>query len=197
MNYLAHFYLADDTQTSISGALLGDFVKGAAWQQLPADEQVGVLLHRRIDVWTDQWVIDCGLTQIAPGKLRRLVGIALDVYLDHLLANHWHDWHHQSLDTFSQHAYEELAQTSAAFAPTQMITNMTQYDWLCRYQDTRVIKRALERIGERFRRPLPLADLYPHLLKHHSQIQEHFFEVFPQIRALCQQWSEELLAERR
>lgn len=192
MNYLAHFYLADDTSTSICGALLGDFVKGNDWQQLPTHEQIGVLLHRRIDSWTDNWVRENQLTLMVPKARRRLCGIALDVYMDHLLANQWQNWHQAPLLQFSQQVYLELSQTSPEFAPWRMIENMSQYNWLCSYQSIEVIERALSRIGERFRRPQPLAELLPHFESHRAELEAHFEKMLPTLRACCQAWAEEL-----
>ena len=54
MNYLAHLYLSDDgTPESLVGALLGDFVKGDDHRNYPPAIQRAILLHRKIDAFTD------------------------------------------------------------------------------------------------------------------------------------------------
>ena len=54
MNHLAHLVLAGPDPDHRLGALLGDHVKGRlALQTLPDGLRSGVVLHRRIDVWTD------------------------------------------------------------------------------------------------------------------------------------------------
>ena len=54
MNHLAHFVLAGPDPDFRFGALLADHVKGRqALQTLPDSVRSGVVLHRRIDAWTD------------------------------------------------------------------------------------------------------------------------------------------------
>ncbi len=88
MNYLAHLHIAAHTRTSLVGAFMGDFVKGRAWQQLPAELAQGVRLHRHVDSWIDQRYLDAQLPQLFPAPLRRFSTIALDIYLDYLLCAH-------------------------------------------------------------------------------------------------------------
>jgi acyl carrier protein phosphodiesterase len=53
MNYLAHLFLADDTPESLIGNLLGDFLKGVNKEQYSIAIQLGIELHRKVDVCTD------------------------------------------------------------------------------------------------------------------------------------------------
>ena len=53
MNYIAHIYLAEHTQTSKLGNFLGDFVKGPDLSSLPVEIQTGIKFHRAIDSYTD------------------------------------------------------------------------------------------------------------------------------------------------
>ncbi len=53
MNYLAHLHLAAHTHSSLTGNLLGDFVKGALPTGLAAPFDEGIWLHRKIDAFTD------------------------------------------------------------------------------------------------------------------------------------------------
>ncbi len=100
MNYLAHFHIAKHTGTSITGALLGDFVKGHTWQKLTADWQVGILLHRKIDSFTDQQLAKMNAFTYFSTPLRRYSGIALDVYFDYLLSRHWARFSQQDKNAF-------------------------------------------------------------------------------------------------
>ena len=53
MNYLAHLQLAARTNTSLVGAILGDFIKGRRYLELSAELRVGVRLHRKVDAYTE------------------------------------------------------------------------------------------------------------------------------------------------
>lgn len=87
MDHLAHVVLAGRNPLAVTGALLGDFWRGALDPAWPAALAAGVRLHRRIDTWTDGHpaVLEAR-AGFDPG-FRRYAGIALDVWFDHLLAN--------------------------------------------------------------------------------------------------------------
>nr|MBR9810071.1 hypothetical protein [bacterium] len=56
MNFLAHFHLAQPTDGSRIGALLGDFVRGtpeSLQTRFPPEVVNGIILHRAIDRFTD------------------------------------------------------------------------------------------------------------------------------------------------
>ncbi len=53
MNFLAHLYLAGDSEPIILGNFLGDFVKGRLLQQFEPSILKGIALHRNIDSFTD------------------------------------------------------------------------------------------------------------------------------------------------
>lgn len=53
MNYFAHLYLADNSPGSQIGSLLGDFVKGTLDNAYDEEITRGILIHRRIDSFSD------------------------------------------------------------------------------------------------------------------------------------------------
>lgn len=89
MNFLAHLHLAHLADSSLSGNLLADFVRGDPAGEWPADVVEGIFMHRRIDVLTDN------LPEVAEAKgwfrpeTRRVAPITLDVMWDHFLSRHW------------------------------------------------------------------------------------------------------------
>jgi hypothetical protein len=53
MNFLAHLHLAAHTGSSLTGNLLGDFIKGPLPTGLADHFDEGIWLHRKIDAFTD------------------------------------------------------------------------------------------------------------------------------------------------
>lgn len=53
MNFLAHLHLAHLADSSLSGNLLADFVRGNPTDAYSAEVVDGIFMHRRIDVLTD------------------------------------------------------------------------------------------------------------------------------------------------
>lgn len=89
MNFLAHLHLAHLADSSLSGNLLADFVRGNPETHYSPDVVAGIFMHRRIDVMTDN------LPQVREAKewfrseTRRVAPITLDVMWDHFLSRHW------------------------------------------------------------------------------------------------------------
>ncbi|HCY42696.1 MAG TPA: DUF479 domain-containing protein [Prolixibacteraceae bacterium] len=105
MNYLAHIYLSGDSEEIKLGNFIGDFVKGNRYKEFPEQVAFGILLHRRIDSFTDQHA-DVGecikLLRPAYGKYS---GIVIDVFFDHFLASNWSDYSVYSLRNFAKNAH--------------------------------------------------------------------------------------------
>ena len=69
--------------------------------------QAGIHLHRAIDTFTDQhptFRAHCKLLSPEHGHYARVI---MDVVYDHLLAQHWNDFHDQPLAEFAQDFYRE------------------------------------------------------------------------------------------
>ncbi len=105
MNYLAHIYLSGDSEEIKLGNFIGDFVKGNRHQEFPEQVAYGILLHRRIDSFTDQHsdVKEC-IKLLRPGY-GRYSGIIADVFFDHFLAANWNDYSVHTLRNFAKNAH--------------------------------------------------------------------------------------------
>lgn len=105
MNYLAHIYLSGNSEDIILGNFIGDFVKGNRHQHYPEQVAYGILLHRRIDSFTDQHeaVREC-IRMLRPGY-GKYAGIVADVFFDHFLAHNWDDYSVYTLRRFAKNAH--------------------------------------------------------------------------------------------
>ena len=174
MNYLAHLYLADDDAESLIGSLMGDFIKGRVDERLPVGIRNGVILHRRVDTFTDAHpVVRRSKARIRP-EFRRYAGILVDMFYDHFLARRWSDYASLPLEHFSHRVYRVLADGQHTF-PSRMQRSMTyliDHDLLMSYREVGGIAHALAGIERRLKRPSglrhaaseagqPLADLPP------------------------------------
>lgn len=105
MNYLAHIYLSGDSEEIKVGNFIGDFVKGNQHQQFPEQVAYGIILHRRIDSFTDHHAIvrEC-IHLLRPGY-GKYAGIVTDIFFDHFLASNWKDYSLDSLNHFTKNAH--------------------------------------------------------------------------------------------
>ncbi|MFT6530014.1 MAG: acyl carrier protein phosphodiesterase [Psychrosphaera sp.] len=191
MNYLAHVHLANVTNTSKTGSLLGDFVKGQV-SGLNFDNEIkqGIQLHRSIDSFTDAHRYTRSLT-VQLGKLRRYGGIIIDVLYDHQLALNFDQFHHQSLNRFAKECYAELDTELLAALPdsyVKTVKEMKQMDWLSGYGELPNIERALIGISKRLKRPVDLTQCLDWYQTNQDNIELGFSEFYTDlINFACKQ----------
>lgn len=185
MNYLAHLLLADYSDDALLGAMLGDFVAGAALGDWPDAVQREIRIHRWIDGYTDRHPEVLGLKANFPQGQRRYAGILLDVYFDHLLARDWPLHADQALDAFSQRVYAALRTHQATLPPrlAAMAPLMAAGDWLSSYRHREAVDRAVGGIARRLARGDLLLACLPTLRAHEGAAQAAFARFFPELRA--------------
>lgn len=154
MNYLAHTWLARHSDDALLGGLLGDFVHAnVALLDWPPEVRSEILLHRRIDRYTDTHPAVTEM-RAAFGDLRRYAGIVLDVYFDHLLARDWSRWNDIPLTEFTARVYRVLEEHHAQLPPRlqRIAPHMAADDWLGSYRHRETVDSAIRGISTRLSR---------------------------------------------
>lgn len=100
MNYLAHILLSGENSDIRVGNFIGDYVKGNQYLKYSEDMQKGILLHRRIDKFTDTHELVKESMQIFRPKYKKYAGVIVDVVYDHVLTKNWNKYCNQSLHEF-------------------------------------------------------------------------------------------------
>jgi acyl carrier protein phosphodiesterase len=155
VNYLAHVYLARHDDDAMLGALLGDFVFGLSGPQAyPPPIRDEILIHRRLDRFTDAHPSVVAARALFPDGHRRYAGIALDVYYDHLLARDWARWSEVGLDAFTARFYAHLLANQAHLPARlqQIAPHMARHDWLGGYRERASVDTTVRRIATRLSR---------------------------------------------
>ena len=89
LNYLSHIFLSKN-QTGIAiGNFIGDFVKGSQFNDYPGNIRKGIILHRKIDHFTDNHPVVIELKAFIRPTFGRYSGIILDMYFDFFLASNF------------------------------------------------------------------------------------------------------------
>ena len=101
MNYLAHLYLSGSSDKLKLGNFIGDYVKGKKYFQYPEEIQKGILLHRKIDSFTDSHPLFQNSKLPFQPVYGKFAGIVGDLVFDHFLASNW--------DAYSIHSLSEFA----------------------------------------------------------------------------------------
>lgn len=189
MNWLAHLYLSEPNPAVRIGNLLPDMVSVSALTGLSAEMLRGVKQHRRIDAFTDTHpVVRRSISRVNP-DFRRFGGILVDVFYDHFLARDWQSFSPLPLPAFAAEIYDSFHRYRLEIPPEAMVhlEHMREMNWLCAYREIDGILAALDRLGLRLRRPIPLGNAISVLRDNYDDFYADFSAFFPEIISHLQQ----------
>lgn len=148
MNFLAHAYLSFENPDLIVGNIIADMIKGRQIDKLPDDIQQGVILHRKIDAFTDSHPIVKDAMRLFAKSAGRYGGLFIDISFDHFLATSKRYEPQVGWKDFSDYCYSIL-EAKSDILPAKFI-NMFMYmkseNWLLNYQHKWMIKKSFERV---------------------------------------------------
>ena len=164
------------------GNFLGDFVKGSNLDHLPKHIAKGIRLHRKIDSFTDNHPLVIDLRQQFPSSLRRMSGVVIDIYFDHLLCRHWPVYSQTPLEEVLDIFYAQLLfhdlQISSRFSKVKQ--GLIDYKWLQDYQQLAACTRAFYQIEKRLQHKIQFADEAETFLhKNQPNFEKTFLEFYP------------------
>ncbi len=183
MNYLAHALLSGPDPGWRLGGFLGDHVRGGDWCSYPPAVAAGILLHRRIDSYTDRHpAFGASRARLTP-TLRRYGGIVVDVYYDHFLAREFDRWSDVALPTFAQGCYE-LLRAHRQMLPRSLkrfARHLEAEDLLVNYRRRAALGPVFAGIAGRLSRPGPVASAAAELEHAGSELAADFGRLFPDL----------------
>jgi acyl carrier protein phosphodiesterase len=183
MNFLAHFYLSDQTVEGLVGSLLGDFVRGNFVGKYTPTIEREIDIHRKIDVFTDTNLIVKQSKQRVSTSRKKYSGVLVDMFYDHFFAINFEKYSQVSLTEFSEKVYQSINQ-SREFLPFELhekIIWIAKYDLLNTYTKIEGIDRALYGISRRIKRENTLPEGIFDLKNNYAELQKDFAVFFPQL----------------
>jgi|SRR5690554_651413 len=108
MNFLAHIYLSGNNKQLITGNFIGDHIKGKNFLKYPGRIREGIILHRRIDTFTDTHPLAREVRLLFRHEYRLYSGVVTDLVFDHYLAKNWHCFSATSLKHFTHKVHRVL-----------------------------------------------------------------------------------------
>lgn len=195
MNYLAHLLLADHTDASRIGNLLGDFAKGSLAElrkTYPNDLVLGIEMHRAVDKFTDSHPTFKKSRSLLAPERSRFAGIIIDILYDHFLAKHWAKYAETPLDIFTQEVYQALERHPEWHAGrlAEILPSLKNDDWLMNYRSIEGIAYTLQRVSMRSPGISPIAGGIHDLKKHYSELETIFHEFMPELIYFSDQWKQ-------
>lgn len=181
MNYLAHSVLADFGDDVLLGSLLGDAWRGRPERLENVAVRCGLMLHRRLDVFTDAHPCFARSRARLRPQYRRYAGILVDVFYDHFLARDWPVFRADSSVAFAQRVYQ-LTLDKEAQLPEKLrrfARYMRKHQLLTGYARREVIGQVLGGLSQRLSRANPIADALDELIRNETGLREDFYRFFP------------------
>lgn len=186
MNYLAHILLSGDNGKRRIGGFIADFVKGSRFEQYPFDVKQGIILHRRIDAYTDAHEKVKEAKNILRPYFGRYSGIVLDIFYDHFLAKNMSDYAPEGLLKFTRNfyldmiAYQQYLPLSVkSFAWHFIMTNR-----LYKYSKQSGVEHSLEIMSNYSSLPPISKEAIVVLNKYNTELEQNFREFFPDAQQL-------------
>jgi acyl carrier protein phosphodiesterase len=184
MNFLAHAYLSPDEPLIMLGNTFGDFVKGKKMEDVHPELKKGVLLHRRIDHFTDTHQLVKKCIEIFRPVSGRFSAIIVDMTFDYFLAKNWLNYSEVSLNGFVTDLFvkyedhrESLTEKIKMVAPI-----MRMQEWMLQYQTIEGLGNILKQMSNRIKNRAVLEDSIPVLIEKEVELEALFISFFSELR---------------
>ncbi len=197
MNYLAHIYLSNGNENIQLGNFFADAVKGNSYLSYPSEIQKGILLHRKIDTFTDFHPEVRRSKSRLNSNFGLYKGIIIDIFYDHFLACNWHLFSTVSLDDFAENFYSILMKNFS------ILPEMTQHvlpflikqNWLKSYANLEGIEKVLIGMNKRTKDHSGMDLAMGDLVEHYNALETDFHAFFPELTKFAHNQLMELLKE--
>lgn len=180
MNFLAHAFLSGDQPDILIGNFIADHINGNDYTHYRKGIIRGILLHRRIDSFTDSHPLFLSSKRRLHRNYHKYSGVIVDMFYDHFLATDWPFWSSCGLTEFTGRSYAVLMQNFAILPPhtRRILPYMVEDDWLASYADLDFLQMSLQGLATRtpYRSGMEMAvgDLRAHYELFHSEFRDFF-----------------------
>ena len=188
MNFLAHIYLSGDSMEILIGNFIGDYVKGKKFTGYPEEVIQGIMLHRKIDSFTDSHSITRSSKKIIAEKYGLYAGIVVDIYYDHFLSANWDLYSEMPLREYIHDRYRLLDSGFSIFPAgvKSWFPYFIKSNWLETYIHFEGLNTVFKRMS--YRTSLPDHSDYAvnQLKENYDFLKENFIEFFADMREMVQ-----------
>lgn len=189
MNFLAHIYLSGDNEFVTIGNFIADGIRGKSYKKFPIDVQIGILLHREIDTYTDAHPIVRQSTKRLHKNYSHYSGVIVDILYDHFLAKNWKDYSNVPLEVYVEQFYDSL-EANFEMLPNRtqrMLPHMIADNWLLSYAKIEGIQRVLDGMNRRTKNVSGMNTATNELKQYFAEFENEFTSFFEELRAFTKQ----------
>lgn len=183
MNYLAHFFLSNNDENLIIGNYIADDVKGKAYLDYSPEIQQGILLHRKIDDFTDNHSIVNNSKELIRHHQNKYTPVVMDVFYDYFLANNWSIYSEKELLEFTNKIYKTLFKNINVLpSKSKMrLPFMAKSNWLYNYKNISGIEKSLTGLSKRTKYSNNMNNAHHILREKENELNTDFNSFFPEL----------------
>lgn len=183
MNFLAHLYLSCEQEELLVGNFLADYIGNKDLIKYAAPIQDGILLHRKIDSYTDNHeIVRKGVHRLYAAH-SKYAPVIIDVLYDYFLAKNWYKYHDLALTDFANQTYDILLKY-LDIMPERLqgvLPRMVEDNWLVGYSKKQGIAFTFNRMKRRVSKPQYLENILESMERDFDQLDEEFNLFFPDV----------------
>lgn len=189
MNVLAHQLLSGNDDEIKIGNAIGDWVRGRDYENYPQGIKKGILLHRKIDHFTDSHHLVTTAVNLLRPTVGRYAPVAIDVLFDYLIARNWQQYNKIPLALYNQRLYQLLMANKNIPSQAQSVfAVMIREDWLTKYATEAGIRQSLNGLHRRVKFENNLDKAMDAFLNNESAFEQLFNLYWPQLCDAVNNW---------
>ena len=183
MNFLAHIYLSGDNDLITIGNFMADSIRGKKYKDYPKAVQIGILLHREIDTFTDAHPTFRKSTKRLHKKYSHYSGVIVDILYDHFLAKNWLKYSDIPLEEFTDNFYNILSNHVEILTDQtkRLMPYMIADNWLLSYATIDGVSRVLSGMNRRTQHRSGMNKAIIELQEFYSEFEKEFTTFFDEL----------------
>jgi len=188
MNFLAHLKLSGDHEKIMLGNFIADHIRGNKIHHFPQEIIDGIMLHRKIDYYTDHHPAFIQTRTRLHKKYHKYAGVIADIFYDHFLARNWDDYSEISLSHYTSYSYGILLRnyTILPRKTKQLLPFIIMQNWLASYGKFDGLTRAFDMMARRAKNKSNMEFAVEDLRADYDLYKADFERFFPDIAAFCE-----------
>ncbi len=184
MNYLAHIFLSGNHPSIQVGNFIGDFVKGSRFESFPKGIRKGIIMHRKIDSFTDSHEVVIDTKAFIRPVFGRYSGIILDMYFDYFLAVNFKKYSAGKSLRFFAYRFYISALFNYRYLPARVkrfIFHFIGTNRLQKYESVEGLKYSLEIMSNHKVPAIDPEKTISFLVENNEELERRFFMFFPDL----------------
>lgn len=184
MNYLAHIYLSGNNDLLKIGNFMADGIRGKDYLNFEEDVKNGILLHRKIDSFTDAHLIYRKSKHRLHEKYGHYSGVIMDIFYDHFLAKNWQKYSDENLESYVDNFYNLLEENPEILTikTKNLLPYMRKDNWLLSYQSINGIEKILFQMDYRTKHRAKMHEAVIELKFFYKEFEEDFTLFFEELK---------------